>query len=56
MQSISPSTGPHYVYSHSTGGMVALLALNKGLAQQWEKLKGVVYASPLIMRLGLGGS
>ena len=45
-------TGPHYVFCHSTGGMVTLLALNKGLAKQWEKLKGVVYSAPLIKRLG----
>lgn len=49
LEEVISMEGPHYVYSHSTGGMVALLALNKGLAQQWEKLKGVVYASPLIM-------
>eukprot|EP00435_Cladocopium_sp_Y103_P037232 s907_g9.t2 len=39
---------PHYVYCHSTGGMVTLLALNKGLVKQWDKLKGVVYSAPLI--------
>lgn len=52
MQSISLPAGPHYVFCHSTGGMVTLLALNKGLAKQWEKLKGVVYSAPLIKRLG----
>jgi len=48
LEEVISMEGPHYVFCHSTGGMVTLLALNKGLAKQWEKLKGVVYSAPLI--------
>lgn len=45
---VVPRNGPHYVYCHSTGGLVTLLALDRGLHAKWPKLSAVVYWAPLI--------
>eukprot|EP00434_Breviolum_minutum_P024575 symbB.v1.2.021708.t1/scaffold1892.1/size96974/5 len=48
LQEIVSLQGPHFVYSHSTGGMVAFLSLNRALLTKWDKLVGVIYSAPLI--------
>ena len=52
---ISTFPGPHFVYSHSTGGMVAFLSLNRALLTKWDKLVGVIYSAPLIRQVELSG-
>lgn len=41
--------GAHYIYCHSTGGLITLLALET-LASKWDKLQGVIFSAPLIRR------
>ena len=46
---IMPLSGPHYIYCHSTGGLITFLALER-LAEKWPQLRGVVFSAPLIRR------
>lgn len=44
---VCPLAGAHYIYCHSTGGLITLLALET-LASKWDKLQGVIFSAPLI--------
>ena len=45
---VAPLEGPHYIYSHSTGGTVTFLALEEGLQHKWPNMKAVIYSAPLV--------
>jgi len=49
---VAPKEGPHFVFSHSTGGLVLFLSMDGGLPGKWAKLKGVVYQAPLLRLAG----
>mmetsp|Transcript_67632 Transcript_67632/g.197950 ORF Transcript_67632/g.197950 Transcript_67632/m.197950 type:complete len:332 (+) Transcript_67632:94-1089(+) len=52
---VVPKAGPHFVYAHSTGALVAFLAMDHGLFAKWDKLKAVVYSAPLLRQPSSAG-
>jgi len=47
LSEVAPTPGPHFLYAHSAGGLVAFLALDRGLQDTWTSLESVVYSAPL---------
>ena len=46
---VAPRPEPQYFYAHSTGGLVAFLALKNDLSSDnWPRFQGAVYSGPLL--------